>query len=1194
MNKKIINKKLSWLFIILCFAVCPLSAGEVFSVEMLRIQYMKNPVGIDETSSIRFSWQLKSDERAISQKSYEIVVTSDEAGANTVWTSGVVDSDKNVGVSYSGPSLLPSTRYYWHVRVKDNSDREALSTETAFFETGLMNLGWSNAKWLKYEDAEKENKPDYSSVASHSINFDLKIDVTVVSSAVGVIFGAENTRNMHMWSINLQDQSYPLLRRHIYENNNPSAQDVSLQSFFTKADLLNKEVPLKIEVRDNVIKTYLKDILVDTHYSSTLKDGYFGFRSYKGGNILERAYIDNIRYITYEGGTPTVILEEDFENGSNDFVDVTTTNVGGNTKLDVCAVLGELRILNSESLGTPMFRTEFAVGKQVESARLYTSGLGVYDLFLNGKRVGHLQADGSTIYDELKPGWTDYKKTVFYSTHDVADLLADGQNALGAIVTGGWYEGDISHGEYGETKLGIIAKLIINYTDGTTETVVTDPSTWKTSKKSAIRYGDIYRGEFYDARMESAWTSATFDDSQWIQAKENNVFEGEIKPFAGPAIRVRPELNRTPQKITIYDGTTNTASTYGEINIVKEITGNKPISLKKGQTAIYYLGQNIVGWSRMKIKASSGTQIRVRYAEMLNDSGEKSRKNDNAKGTLYLQSLRGAKASLYYTAKGGGSEEFAPSMTFFGFQYCEVSATEDIEIESLVGEVVGSDTEERAAFSTSHQDLNKLYSNIRWGQRGNFLSIPTDCPQRDERLGWTGDTQIFVRTATYNADVAAFFRKWMGDMRDSQLESGAYPDVAPHAWVGYGNSAWAEAGIIVPWTVYLMYADKDIILENYASMEKYMDFLSQQAGNGYQYNGAGTAYGDWLAYETTGKRYVSVAYYAYAAQLMAKMSRAVSSSSGDIFDLNAQKYETLYENIKTEFNNRYINSDGSLTEKSQTAYLLALKLGLFPNGNAKNDAIAYLTNKIKTNNNTLSTGFVGTGILNQTISEFGATDIAYNLMLQRNDPSWLYSVDQGATTIWERWNSYTVKDGFNVPDMNSFNHYAYGAVSEWMFRFIAGIEADESNPGFRHIILQPKPDTRSTLPDGQERITYAEASFPSCQGIIKSAWELKADRLYTYKITVPANSTATLYLPRKSSKTVFYENDVKIENVQGVESVIEKDDHLVVSLLSGTYVFEEKGELDDDASLNTLTAINNSPNNGGYSFKDFKWFRNSI
>ena len=1127
------------------------------TIKNLRVEYMKNPVGIDVTNP-RFSWQMESDVTGMKQNAYEIILTGDEEGTNILWSSGKIQSDVSVGIKYDGASLFPSTRYYWTVNVWDKDDTKITSIEKAYFETGLLSSGWSGAKWLKIKDSVEDENP---------VNFTLECDMTVIDQNAGVIFGAKDANNMYMWAINTYGtaNNQPALRRHIFTNGNVVyVEDVAIP--FTTAQIIGIERHLKIEAVNNVIKTYLDGTLIDTYNSPALKNGYIGFRVYTGdNNTHEHAYIDNVIYNYYENGVLKTFTE-DFENGSNDFDEANTIVVNGNTKMDLIANgNADFRVLQSAAQGIPMFRSEFALTKEIKSARIYSSGLGVYDLFINGKRVGTPMPGGTTVDDEFKPGWTDYRKTVLYSTYDITNLLTTGVNAIGAQVSSGWFTGNIAHNEYGQHPLAFMAKILLEYTDNTNETLVTNTADWKATTNSPIRTADIYDGETYDARRESNWATTGFDDSEWKETEINDYFTGDILAFTGQPVRVRHELERTPQTTTIYNGTKPNGTTYGEINVVRTLSNISSFALAKGETAIIDFGQNMVGWINFKLTGTRGTRLTARFAEMLNDSGAGSRGNDNAKGTLYLRNLRTAKATLRYLLKGDEQgETYNPTMTFFGFRYCEIMATDDVVFEYIKGEVVGNVNEENSTFVTNNELVNKLYSNVLWGQRGNFLSVPTDCPQRDERLGWLGDTQIFSRAAAYNADVASFFRKWIKDVRDSQQPDGTYPGVAPSTWnVGNGRSAWAEAGIIVPWNVYLMYNDKNILSDQYESMEKFMGWMEQQKFDGYLYNGGDPLYGDWLAYEETDKRFISVCYYAYVAQLMTKISKALSQSAGDVYDLNAAKYQTLYNNIKAEFQSRYFNPrTGLLRVITQTAYLLALKYDLFPDQESTNAAVTYLVTKIKNNGNKLKTGFVGTGILNQTLSEYGASDMAYNLLLQRNDPSWLYSVDQGATTIWERWNSYTIANGFGDPSMNSFNHYSYGAVSEWMYRYMAGIETDENNPGFKHFILQPTPDLRDV--PVEERITKVDAVYASCYGDIKSKWEQKADKNFTYSVTIPANTTATLYILKTNGTTQIKQNGIPAKDVAGVISFIEEGNRFILELQSGSYTFDTFTEVLSD------------------------------
>ena len=1141
------------LLLISLFILLPASAV----VKKLQVEYVTNPIGLD-VKTPRFSWQLQAEGRGVKQLAYQVIVATDATFVHPVWDSGKVESDHSLHIPYSGPALAPSTRYYWQVTVWNNKTGKEVSTEKAYFETGLLDSGWSGAKWIKSTRINKNSKESPDSKDTSKAHMLLELDMTITSENASVLFGARDASNVFMWSVNT-DGKEPVLRRHIYDAGRLEYTDTPIGQFFRKEDLLNKERHLKIEAKDGMVKTYIDGTLVDTYadQKNQLAHGSVGFRAFRG-DANETALFDNVVLTEYKMNkgveVAKVVLKEDFEKPQSAFDGGEIVTVGGSRKLNMVSGSGDFRVLQtSGAVGIPMFRKDFKIKKKIASARIYSSALGVYDLFINGQRVGHPQEDGTLVFDELKPEWTDYNKTVHYQTYDVTPLLRKGGNAIGAQVSSGWWKGDVAHGEYAAHDLGFIAKLLLNYTDGTSETVVTDLS-WLSSTDGAIRLGDIYHGETYDARKESAWATPGYNTAKWNKTAVYSAFNGKLLAFAGPTVRIRPEMNRTPVSITTYLGEKDR-----KINTLNVTEGISPIRLKKGETAIYNMGQNMVGWVHFKVKGASGTEMKLRFGEILNDTGDPSRGDDGPAGSIYTANLRSAKATLRYILRGNkGGESFRPSMTFFGFQYCEITASEDIEIESLVGEVVGSATEEGSSLATSDKSVNQLYSNILWGQRGNYLSIPTDCPQRDERLGWTGDTQVFCRAASYNANVSAFFEKWMGDMRDGQRNDGAYPDVAPHSWVGWGQAAWGDAGVIVPWTIYLVYGNKGILKDNYASMEKYLNFLAGQKGEGFDYNGAGTNYGDWLSYENTENRFVSVCYYSYVAQLMVKISEALSTSGGDEYASKAEGYRKLVQNIKKEFESRYVDTTGDLKQQSQTAYLLALKLDLFPTEEVKKKGLETLVRKIATNGNRLSTGFVGTAILNQTLSQFGETDTAYNLLLQRENPSWLYSVDQGATTIWERWDSYTIEKGFNTVVMNSFNHYSYGAVAEWMYRTMGGIEVDESCPGFKHIILQPQPDNRVELPSGQNRITWVDASFHSPYGDIKSAWKKGDEGTVTYTVTIPANTTATLNLELPTSDYIVEEGGVTAKEVEGVSAVTFTKEKAILELQSGTYTFEVK------------------------------------
>lgn len=991
---------------------------------------------------------------------------------------------------------------------------------------------------------------------SAAVHYDVDVDLTLIHDNAAVCFAATADNTYMMWAINTLDGEQPLLRRHIYAAGSLTTADIPITAF-TKSELLSHPHHLKIAAQTPLIKTYLDDQLIDTYTddASQLTLGDVGLRVSSQWSERERAYFDNLTVTIYEAdGTTYTSLSEDFEGDACLFTGGEIKDYDGSHQLYLEAPTGtDMRLMQNEGSvipGAPMLRKTFTAQKPIRAARLYATGLGIYNVYINGQRVGIVHDDGTTEQDELKPGFTDYHYTVFYTTHDVATLLHEGRNAIGAELTSGWWNGNIAHGLFGNKPLAFRARLVLTYDDGTEETIGTDP-TWTAHTNGPLRKGDIYNGETYDARLESPWATADYDDTQWYATAPMDGFEGTIRAFEGPAVKAVPEWARSPKTITVYEGTDANGTSYGKIHAIAQTTGESSLTLHKGQTAVIDFGQNAAGWVSFKAQGARSTALRFRHAEMLNTSGKSERGDDGPEGSIYRANLRSAEAALYYTLRGDDEgERFHPTTTFYGFQYVEITASDDVLLTDITAETVTSRMDERSTLTTSHPDVNQLISNIRWGQRSNFLSIPTDCPQRDERQGWTADTQVYSMAAMYNADARTFYEKWMRDMRDSQRPDGAYPCVAPYTWFdGYGIAAWSCAGVILPYKVYLMTGDTRIINDNWDSMTRYMQYLATQEADGYKYNGGAPVFGDWLSFADTDSRYCSVCYYAYDAQLMAKMARATGRSE------EATAYDTLFDAIRTEWQARYtVSTTGVPKIRTQCAYLMALRYNLLRDEPTRTRTIAALKNAITGNAYTLNTGFLGTAIINQTLTEAGLNDEAYTLLLQRNCPSWLYSVDQGATTVWERWNSYTKADGFGPVSMNSYNHYSYGIVLEWMYRHMAGIVPDPSRPGFQHFILEPHPDTRKTLRYQQQRITQVDADFYSVSGEIRAAWQLDDAKNITYNVTVPANTTATLRMPVAKGKAL-YEGGKPIREAEGISDIEESDGLTQCTLGSGTYTF---------------------------------------
>lgn len=1136
---------------------CGLSAAAL-GVADLRVDKMHCPQGIDSPTPA-FSWKLSSSRRGVMQTAYEVTVYSDAERHHAVWSSGRVKSSRSLDVPATGIRLKPSTRYFWRVKVTSDRDGRATSTEQAWFDTGLMGTGWSGARWIKAGQTPYEKACHYT----------VEADMQPYRAAASLVFAAHDWKTYHVWQFSIGPDSVPLLRRLAYvagapsqlgsdgqwSSSAPKRAEVRLEAF-TTSELRGGGHPVKIEVTGREIKTFLDGRLVDTFTdnSGILTPGRVGSSVTRG-----KCHADDfrpfarLRVTEYDtAGNSRTRHVDNFEGGPDTWPEADIMGTDGNRQLIMQSTPGEYMVLEKATEGSvPRLRKEFVAGKKIASAHLHATALGVYDLFVNGRRVGHAAPDATMAFDEMKPGWTDYREKVFYQSFDVTPLVRTGRNAIGAWVSAGWWAGGIAYNKYGTREVALMAKLVIDYADGTTDTIVTDPS-WRSSKDGALRFSDIYDGEVYDARRADRWTEADYDDTQWLPVAVSDDFQGRVVAGLDNAPRTPAALRMSPRSVTVYDGATPSDSDFGMIRVVNRGDSLPTVHLKKGQTVLFDFGQNFAGWVDFRVRGGRGTTLNMRFGEMLNDTGALSRGNDGPGGSLYTANLRTALARMGYTLAGDeDGESHRPQMTFFGFRYCEMTADGDIDILKVYGQPLTSVHEETGSLHTNVPVVNQLASNIRWGQLSNMISVPTDCPQRNERLGWAGDTQVFSRAGMYQGNMETFYAKWLGDMRDSQRDDGAYPIVAPLAWVGYGTAAWADAGVIVPWNVYVAYGDTAVIRDNYAAMEHYMDWLGTQHDDNWRYLGPGTGLGDWLSFVPTDDRYISMAYYACDAMLMSRMSRVLSHDAADTYARKAADYLTLYNHIKDEFQQRYFTD--SISQRTQTAYLLALKWNLTRDEAQRRAVIDSLSTDIARNGEMLNTGFVGTSTINQTLSDVGLSEHAFNLLEQRRCPSWLYSVDQGATTVWERWNSYTLDKGFGPVSMNSFNHYAYGAVGEWLYRYVAGISPDEEQPGYRHFFIQPVLDTRRHLADGMEPVREVECRYESRYGQIVSSWNMNDDGAVNYHVTVPPNTTATLRLPAASAQSQVTLDGQPLAKVKGVTCNGYADGQLSFTVGSGDY-----------------------------------------
>jgi len=768
-------------------------------------------------------------------------------------------------------------------------------------------------------------------------------------------------------------------------------------------------------------------------------------------------------------------------------------------------------------------RKQFTLAAPVRWAVVYASALGLYELRINGQRVGdHI----------LAPEWTDYDTKAQYQGYDVTALLREGENVIGAVLGPGWYAGQlglgaaflgIERGYYGRL-LRFIAQLHIEGADGTTQVVSTDGS-WRYTTDGPIRAADILAGEIYDARREMpGWDAPGFDDRRW-------------------------------QPVASSGGPTLVAQPNEPIRITRTLT---PIAVTEPRPGVFIfdLGQNMVGWARLKVRGQAGDDIRLRYGEALNPDGTLYR--DNLRLPDPSDPQRGAQQEDHYICRGDGDETFEPHFTYHGFRYVEVSGLRYTPAASdLTGCVFHSSGADVGQFECSSPLLNKIMSAVQWTQRSNLHSVPTDCPQRDERLGWAGDIQVYSQTAMFNMDMAAFFTKWLRDVREAQADDGRFPDFAPHPFDPNarfsGNPGWGDAGVIIPWRMYLNYGDTRILEEMFEPACRYIDWSAANNPDLIWRNRSQLTplwYGDWLNADTfvdipglpraggeVPKEVYSTAFFAYSTQLVARMAEVLGRRP------EARKYARLAEQIRAAFNREFVAADGRITGDTQAGYALALHFDLLP-ARLRPRAVRHMLAAMQPYGGGLSTGIQSTVRMMLELTRYGHTDIAYRLINRTEMPSWGYMIEHGATTIWERWDGWAEGRGFQNPGMNSFNHYAIGAVGEWMWRVIAGINPDESAPGYKHVRIRP-------IPGGG--LTWARASYDSIRGRIAVAWSVDGQGV-NVDVALPPGVTAAVEIPT-SGEAVIEESGQPLERCEGVGRVARGDTSTVIEVESGEYKF---------------------------------------
>ncbi len=1071
----------------------------------LKCDSLVHPLGVDDKQPL-LSWQLQDDRFGARQTAYEIQIASTpallSAGKPDVWDSGRVPTDQSVNVPYAGPTLHPYRRYFWRVKVWDQDGNPYPESDSSWWETGLMDPANWRAKWIGYEEEEERRlrqadaawvtnpgSDNYRDSGETHHNFRFSFEVPGEVKRADLFVAGEDTAAAWMNGQQVLDAK-PLPPWNQLPWKTYSKKDVSSELHAGK-NLLAIDVVYYARKNAPPTANHSRAPMSATLYLE-MKDG--SVQLFKTGdhgwktalNATGDWYAPQFQDSSWAEAAPYTQPEE----------------ASGRSELGHPWLTGAVKSL----------RRVFRVTKPVSSARLYATALGAYEFHINGKRIGD---------QILAPGWMDFRERVPHQAYDVTNQLKAGANALAAYLAPGWYTTPLQWYRqgynYGNTPPALKAQLRIEYTDGSDDWIATDDS-WK-AEVSPILFAEIYDGETYDARRaHSGWDEPSFPDAHWKAVEVIRPLEPEIVWQSFQPIRVERVLT------------------------AKEITNPKP------GVFIFDFGQNLSGVARIRVRGAAGTGVRLRFAEVLNPDG-----------SIYVENLRTAKATDHYILAGTGLEEYQPHFTFHGFRYAEISGiSAKPGLDTVQAVVFHTDAPFTAELQTSSAMVNKLWSNILWGQRSNFVGVPTDCPQRDERLGWSADAQVFWRTAAYNMDLTEFSKKFSDDLRGTQVGTPMYGIFAPGTLTpnpGYGTG-WSDAGIIIPWTGWIQYGDKRIIEQNWDGMEKYLSAIQTANPDFLWKKNYGIPFGDWLSPEgPTPEDLIATAYWAYDVTLMRQMAHATGRRDEE------RKYHDLFESIKSAFDRAYVRPDGfvgGVAPRSvvasgapgkfsgqpidtQTSYVLALYMNLLPEG-LREISAKRLVDKIAANGWRLSTGFLGTPYLLAALADTGHGDVAYRLLLNTQYPSWGYMVEHGATTMWERWNGDQMRGD---PSMNSYNHYAYGAVAEWIYRYAAGVDTWNSDPGFHTVLLHPTFDPRLAALDFQYQSPYGE---------VRSAWSI-AGRTVSWKLTVPANTRARLPVPSNRGNAFLIDGQ-PLEHSPKVRALGNDNGAEVFELPAGTYSFQ--------------------------------------
>ncbi|HTM17438.1 MAG TPA: family 78 glycoside hydrolase catalytic domain [Terracidiphilus sp.] len=1044
-----------WMLAAMCL-VASVAAGGQTGPAHLQVDNLDKPLGIDDPAP-RFSWQLHDAAQGAKQTAYRVMVStrSDLLGTPDVWDSGKVESGQSLNVKYAGPAVKASTRYFWRVEAWDKDGKAYPASEATWWETGLLKQDAWKGEWIGWETAEEaaERKAPAKWIASPEAKpgkpdseqkFAYRAVLNVNKPVKQAVLFATAEDTVSAWV---------------------DGEKVMTGAEFPPYHHLPWKKFVRADVTAQVTQGKNTIAVESVHYIDK-----YGEKDRKDAPPMIATVV-----LLYTDGTSSAVVSDVNWKSSAEPAPGWESNTFDDAAWKNAAMWEQAKDSDAAPVLQPWIpdsvkelRKDFDAGQAVKSARIYATALGTYELFLNGKRVGD---------SVMAPGWTDYRERVLYQTYDVTEMVRGGSNVLSALLAPGWYSTSLEWlqqpNNYGDTPPALRAQLRIEHADGSVEWVVTDGS-WK-ARPSYILRSELYDGETQDSRIPTP-TSVT-SGAQTLE----------------PVEIVQP----TEIKIEAQD--------FEPIRVERSLDDPKRTEPKPG-VFIYDFGQNMAGVEQLKISGPAGTDVQVRLGEILNPDG-----------TLYTENLRTAKVTDHFLLSGNGQEELVPQFTFHGFRYLEVTGLKTApDAKDVKALVLHTDFPFTAELKTGNEMVNKLWSNILWGQRSNFVGVPTDCPQRDERLGWSADAQVFWRAASFNADLAPFTRKFAADLRGTQVGTPYYGIYAPgtaRPHMGTG-AAWSDAGVIIPWTSWIQTGDTMVIDENWQAMRKYVDAIHQSNPDGIWHNNSGTPFGDWLSLEgRTKEDIVATAYWAYDVDMMRQMAHATGRAQEE------EHYAQLESKIRNAFEKKFVEAGGyvpgadnspspfgdinnpnakSKAGDTQTGYVLALHMNLLPE-NLRSAAAGRLVKKIEANHGLLNTGFVGTPYLLEELTKTGHQKLAYDVLLNTGMPSWGYVIEHGGTTTWERWNGDQM---IGDPQMNSYNHYAYGAVADWIYRYAAGIDASPLDAGFHTVVLHPVFDPR---------LSPLEFSYQSSFGQIKSSWTARGSTA-EWNVTLPANTTGRLEL----------------------------------------------------------------------------------